>query len=603
VILQIASELRRCAIERAIAPGLSAVEKAKSEIDASPASDPSFIRVLCEIAIWLDFVVGLRGWVEDTLKRWPAAARADLLSCREGLLLRFVESTVWLHKEDYDRAIQGFREMIAAKDILGDDFLYVLANYYAARCRYYQLRYDEASKFLHEAGSQVANLKDPPVHTAVLDILESRILIKQKPPKEVAGDAARLLRGALQALAADDHVTRANLMIFRAQIAATAPHEGEDAAELLDAAVAEIEKHPHAGQPAAGRAYLSRGYEKFRQACALQEQLHVAMQIRRKGGVFTAVVELWPRLSKALATAPAGLVDSFQKLVAEMQACLDDAAAEDGQPAPGTDAEMRRLQDEALADADRAVSIFERLGHRRNLANSLLLIASCMLARRKYTAAAETARKALDSAAGNDAAVESRAWSLAAEIACARYEGDMDSPDPEAHIAEARECAAKALLFAEKADLRTQGIANGVAGRAFLLRENPTMDDWKSAGIHRDFVRSILRKFPEPSLQRRFEALQAKLLSGGHAAATLMKFAQTGEGAGFAELETAISKIAWKLTGTVAGFMELLDVDRHKAEGLLKRAGINPRPPRKMAIRPEGKKSVAAQKRMLENAS
>jgi hypothetical protein len=602
VILQIATELRRCAIGRAIALGLSAVEKAKSEIDASPASDSNHIRVLCEIAIWLDFALGLRGWVEDTLKRWPAAARA-CLSYQDGLLLRFVESTVWLHKEDYDRAVHGFCEIIAAKDVFGDAFLYVLANYYAARCRYYQLRYDEAGKFLHEARSHVGNLKNPPVHTAVLDILESRILIKRKPLKEVAGDAARLLRGALQALGEDDHLTRGKIMIFQAQIAADAPHEGEDAAELLDAAAIEIEKHPRAGQPAAGRAYLSRGYEKFRQASALQEQLRVAVPTRRKGGIFTGVLELWPRLRRALSAAPAGLVDSFQKIVAEMQDYLDTTAAEDGQPAPGTGDEIRRLQDQALADADRAVSIFEQLGHRRNLANSRLLIASCMLARGEYAGAAGTVRKALDSVAGNDAAVESRAWSLAAEIACARYEEDMDSADPEAYIAQAREYAANALLAAEKADPRTQGIANGVAGLVFLLSENPTAADRQRAGTHRDFVRNILRKFPEPTLQRRLEALQAKLLSGGQAAATLVKFAQTGEGAGFAELETAITRIAWKVTGTVAGFMQLLDVDRHKAEGLLARAGINPRSPRKMAIRPEGEKAMAAREQKLENAS
>lgn len=602
MILQIASELRRCAIARAIALGLSAVEKAKSEIDASPAPDSSFIRILCEIAIWLDFVLGLRGWVEDTLKRWPAAARAEL-SHREGLFLRFVESTVWLHKEEYDRAIYGFCEIIAAKDVLNDAFLYVLANYYAARCRYYQLRYDEASQFLQVARSQVSNLDHEAAHATVLDILESRILIKRKPLKEVAGEASSLLSGALQALAADDHLTRGKVMIFQAQIAADALHQGKHAAELLDAAVAEIAKHPHPGQPAAGRAYLSRGYEKLRQADELQEQLQAALPILWRERLFTAMLELWPRLRKALApAAAAGLIESLGKIVVQMQTFLDTTVVDYRRPAPGAEDEIRRLQDEALADADRAVSIFEQLGHRRNLANSRLLIASCMLARRDYDFATKAIRKALDSAAGNDAAVESRAWSLAAEIECARFE-DKREPDPGARAAAARGCADKALRCAEKADPRTLAIAHGVAGLALLLGDNPQLEDCEQAGFHRDFVRTTLRKFSEPSLRRRLEVLQAKLLSEGDVAATLTKFAQTGGGARFAELETAITKIAWIQTGTIADFERKLVINRRRADGLLKRAGINPRRPRKMAIRPEGKKLVAAQQRKLENAS
>jgi hypothetical protein len=178
----------------------------------------------------------------------------------------------------------------------------------------------------------------------------------------------------------------------------------------------------------------------------------------------------------------------------------------------------------------------------------------------------------------------------------------MNIVDPSEYAHKARECSRTALQYASESNQRIVGLAHVLAGRARALEESPSTEDRRQAEHHRDVAQNILRKFPGGSLQRNFETLQARLNSGSKAASTLRGWIETGSGVPFDELEICITRRAWVATGTMAEFKKALDLTHHKAEGLLKRAGVDPRHIYKMAKRVDGKSRLAVGKQKQHHA-
>jgi hypothetical protein len=249
--------LRDCLLRRQISSGLEIIASATSQTNiANPELDLIDIE---EIASWIDFDFDLRGWIEQKIKPFTEA-REDL-NYRQGLRLRFAEAAVDLHHERFDLAVQGFEEVIYHTiKCLDDPHLYLSANYYAARSRYYQTRYEDAGVFLDRAHDHAASLSsNGSLATATLNILRSRIVMKTKSPKEVVSEADSLLRGAWEAfVGTDDHITKGNILTFQAQIVKDSPHYGEDALVLLGKAIEEFRLHPRPGHPAEARTRLYR---------------------------------------------------------------------------------------------------------------------------------------------------------------------------------------------------------------------------------------------------------------------------------------------------------------------------------------------------------
>jgi hypothetical protein len=105
-----------------------------------------------------------------------------------------------------------------------------------------------------------------------------------------------------------------------------------------------------------------------------------------------------------------------------------------------------------------------------------------------------------------------------------------------------------------------------------------TAQEREQAQFYRNEAKEILRKFPGPSLRHDFGILEQVLNTGNKYAARLYTWVKTRTGATFDELEAAITRLAWEPTQNIPEFMVTLKIGRHKAEGLLDRAGIRTMP-------------------------
>ena len=266
----IAGALRQSLISRQISEGLSFAANVEIALRNDSGLDPSrWIEELVWLSTFIDFDFKLRSTIEELRGRHSMETRGALLHCQAVPLL-FVDAVVDMHNEAFPLAAERFRTVIGESAVIADQHLQLIACFYLARCLHYLNQFAEADEFCKRARQLGETLPDAALQIACLDVLRSRILLKLKPLKEALPIVTGLLDTSGRALQdSDDRVTRANILIFKAQVARRGPHEGKSALELLTDGVALFGATP-SPHPVLARALLHRSRAKRDNALLLR---------------------------------------------------------------------------------------------------------------------------------------------------------------------------------------------------------------------------------------------------------------------------------------------------------------------------------------------
>lgn len=574
-MLSIADSLRQSLTDRRISEGLSWAAKAASSIQENADLDSSSsIETLALQSIWIDFDFRLRPKIEQLRDLWPVKERAGLLH-RDALLLRFVDATLDMHNERFALAAQRFRTVTGESELLSGHLL-LIAYFYLGRCLHYQNRFEDAIQCCGEARVIGEGLPDAALQVAGVDVLRSRILLKYKPLDEALPAVTTLLSASRAAFqGTDDYVTKANILVFLAQVARRGPHQGQSALELLSEAISLFSNPPaRSPHPVLARARLHRSRVLREQALFLEQQIESQpVSLALEPNVCSSLLNLEPQIRHVLQQAGAPeLLSKFKMLIGEAQTCLDKVTPKKACTASAKD--VWQLQSLALDDARCAAGAYEHLGHFRGLGNSWVSEGNVLLDRGEYQEALDVARRAIQLGRQSSETILTRAALLAAESAAQMVEDGLDSNENCVHIA--RDYSKLALEHAPKTELRIVGRAHVWEARTLLLiNPMPTDEERRQIEFHRDEARKISREFRGGSLQRDLERLQARLNPGNRAAEILKRWLETRQGASFAQLQACLTKLAWEVTGTIPALMNLLELNTYKhAQGLLNRAGF-----------------------------
>jgi hypothetical protein len=570
-------ELRRNLVHRRVALGLSKVGAALVAVKAMSQNERCQIELLPAIVTWTDFKYSIRDDVSRLLKRWPESARGDLPH-RDVLLLQFTEAVVALHLEHFKDAAILFQDVIRGVNILRDDQLHFFAKFYLARCEYYQENYPDVERFCQDEARDLARgLEGKDLQLAVVDILTSRVIIKTKPVSELH-DAIRLLKSAQIVFSkTDDHISKGNILTFLALAAKRGPHEGT---EGLVRARREFRLHGEGPLPGEARVIRHRVQQLQEEMYRLNaDDDYQPQPVHKKVGdhLMSETIELGPRLLEAaeeMGMAPVSR--KFSKLLKEIQNHIDKGVRKESGRAT-REHRVSRVRQLAFGYLKRSEFIYTALGHQRGRAHNFITTGYFHLKAGNSVDALSDAERAYEIGNGNDTA-QARAAILCVASAYACFEEGLEDGD---YATIAVKWAEIGLKHAAKTEPRILGRAQAWYGITRLLETSGTYDRQKAEGC-RDEVIDALRKFPGGSLQREFDILEGLLNSGGgQAARDLIEWAKDPRGMTWDKLENAATRRAWGVTRTIGEFIRLFatpgekDMSYHKADGLLKRAGID----------------------------
>jgi tetratricopeptide (TPR) repeat protein len=316
------------------------------------------------------------------------------------------------------------------------------------------------------------------------------------------------------------------------------------------------------------------------------------MHINDNPSAIEAMMEIASRVSTVLKThGNSQLHTEFDNIVTVMQGMVD-AASQEKSHAVVSKANLATSQRQIFDDLNKAVEIWRRVGHHRGLGNALAEIGWLHLDHREFVKAMRAAKEAISSGkASRCETVQARGWILAIAVAWTVHEDDLTVGSPHQQAFKAKSYATNALKNAHKAEPQTHAEALTWAGLAQLAGGSDT-NDYQQAEQYYKKAGDIFRRH-HCSSSRAFERLH-RILYGekNHEMALcrekLQKWAGNPRGLKFSEIEVLVTRLAWSVSGTIEKLRSDLSICRHRAQGLIDRAGINSPSAPKMTKRSTG---------------
>lgn len=567
-------ELRSCLLRREIPSGLRVADISIRALEnaGSGISERAQIELLAELVIWIDFRFSIRDRAGTLLGRWLPDIGG--LLHRQALLLKFTNGVIALHEEKFALAVDQLEEFKKNKAALPDNQIHFFAAYYIARCQFYTQQYAAVEQFCADAPRLATMLMWKDLQLAVVDILQSRLIIKTKPIGDL-GSAARMLRASATLFAkTTDPITQAQILTFLSLADNRGPHQGTDRGQL-HRAIYKFRKNEDGPLPGEARALRHRAEELLTQiqtvkaaSAYVQSKVRLHATAKRSEAVITEMLRLSPELFDLLKEVRdvrwKGLISKLDVVLRKLQDHVDELDGVQLSP-PRRDLKRRvdRMLHLALGYLRRAEHIYEELGHKRGQASTTDTVGRLYLETNDPIAALNEAEKAYRIGRGNEAAM-ARAAILGATAAYKSNRSDL-----------VQEWVTKAMEHGPLTEPRIAGQAIAWDGIASL--SDPNCQDRQKALKCRDRVRDILREYPGGSLQRDFDMLQILIDQAGEPASELTAWLKDpwANQLSFDKLENGIARRAWHVTGDMAKFVKLLGVNYRKAYGLLGRAGID----------------------------
>jgi tetratricopeptide (TPR) repeat protein len=200
------NQLKEDVAWRRIDSGLQRLKAQKALVESCGANQKDGAVLLGYLAQWVDIGFARPTLIRRLLAHFPVEGR-EKCSLVEYVHLRMADGLVAMSEEEFAKAAQHFKVVLAVEEEVRDKQVISIANFWMGRCLRRQGRYDDALGFVAKARELALGLKYPKM-AAVMQVLEGWIAFQEGKPE----DAARILGEAEKELAeTDDYLTRGNI--------------------------------------------------------------------------------------------------------------------------------------------------------------------------------------------------------------------------------------------------------------------------------------------------------------------------------------------------------------------------------------------------------
>jgi len=367
---------------RRIESGLQRLHAQKALVQSCAANQKGGAVLLGFLAQWVDIGFDRPALITRLLGRFPAEGR-ERCSLLEYVHLRMADGLVAMSQEEFARAAQHFKVVLALEEEINDQQVISIANFWMGRCLRRQGRYDDALGYVAKARELALRLKYPKM-AAVMQVLEGWIAFQEGKPE----DAARILGEAEKELAeTDDYLTRGNISSAYGRIARRLGNYDQALARFEQA----IEEY---GKRDPNNRNLARSFVNI----AFVKRL-LALQLRNKMDMEAA------RFRKKRSGAPA--VSSSQKFQGREQ--------------------LSRLRDEALDHLAKARAIYDHYDDHRGNGNVSITFGYLYLDDGELDRATSVGATAFSLGdEKKDNVLKSRARILQCAVECAKFEEHIE---------------------------------------------------------------------------------------------------------------------------------------------------------------------------------
>jgi tetratricopeptide (TPR) repeat protein len=376
------NQLKEDVAWRRIDSGLQRLQAQRALLESCGPTQKNAAILLGYLAQWVDIGFARPALIEKLLARFPAGGR-EQCSLVEYVHLRMAAGLVAMSQEDFARATQNFKVVLALEEEVRDKQVISIANFWMGRCLRRQGRYDDALGFVAKARDLALRL-DYPKMAAVMQVLECWIAFQEGKPE----DAARILGEAEKELAeTDDYLTRGNISSAYGRIARRLGNYDQALARFEQAIEEYGKRDPH-------NRNLARSFVNI----AFVKRL-LALQLRNKIDMEAA------RFRKKRTSGAGG--SSFSKL-------------------PGREL-LARLREEAFEHLAKARVIYDHYDDHRGNGNVSITFGYLYLDNGELDRAASVGATAFSLGdEKKDSVLKSRARILQCAVECAKFEEQID---------------------------------------------------------------------------------------------------------------------------------------------------------------------------------